>query len=173
MAGEDPVETMMKTVGKGIGVDLTKEMNAAMAEGLDTKAAAERVAGRFNLAELFGDAQAQNFLAPMLANMPRYREIRDRALAAQGTVAQQFAEMVKTYHQTKQGLGNDFDNTLTRLGTVLLPILTPLANGLRSVVQGIGAFAAANPLPPASWRWSAAWPRWWPWAAPSPWAWPP
>ena len=42
-------------------------------------------------------------------------------------------------------MGNDFKNTMEAIGTAMLPVLTPLANGLRGIVQAIGSFANDNP----------------------------
>jgi TP901 family phage tail tape measure protein len=145
MDGKDPIETMLKAVGQGIGVDLEKEVADAVAGGLDPKAAAEKVAGRFNLSELFGDAQAQNFLAPMLANMKEYRRIRDATMNADGTVDHKFTTMMTTYNETTKGLGIDVKNTMEAVGNAMLPVMTPLVNGLRGMVQGVSHFAAANP----------------------------
>ncbi|MBC7907024.1 MAG: phage tail tape measure protein [Rhodospirillaceae bacterium] len=145
MEGKDPIETMLKTVGQGIGVDLEKEVSDAMATGLDPKAAAEKVAGRFNLSELFGDAQARNFLTPMLANMKEFRRIRDASMNSDGTVDKKFITMMGTYKKATEGLGNDITNTMEAVGNAMLPVMTPLVNGLRTVVQGVNHFAAANP----------------------------
>lgn len=145
MDGKDPIETMLSMVGQGVGVDLQKEVSDAMATGLDPKAAAERVAARFNLSELFGDAQAQNFIAPMLANMAEYRRIRDGSMNSDGTVDQKFAEMMKTFNKAIEGLGIDLKNTWEGIGKTMLPVLTSMVNGLRSALQGVNAFATANP----------------------------
>jgi len=143
--GKDPLEVMMQQVGKAVGADLEKEMSDAVASGLDPKEAAERVGGRFKLSEIFGDAQVQNFLAPMLANMPLYRKIRDEALAGAGTVDGKFATMMDTFKVIRQGLGVSFDNMLGGIGETMLPTLADLATSLRGVVQGITAFTAAHP----------------------------
>ncbi len=145
MTGEDPMETMMKIVGQAVGADLEKEMSDAVAGGLDPKVAAARVAGRFKLSEFFGDAQAQNFLSPMLANMPEFRRIRDEAMKAEGTVSHKFATMMNTFNTSKQGFGVSWGNMMEQLGRTMLPVVTPMVNGMRSMVQGVTAFAAANP----------------------------
>lgn len=145
MEGQDPLDVLMRNVGKAVGVDLERELSAAVAGGMDRAAAAEQLAAKFNLGELFGDAQVQNFLAPMLANMAEFRRIRAEAMNSEGTVNQKFAVMMGTFNEVKKGLGTDLSNMWEGIGATMLPVLTPLASGLRSLVQGVGAFATANP----------------------------
>ncbi|HVI51515.1 MAG TPA: phage tail tape measure protein [Candidatus Sulfotelmatobacter sp.] len=145
MTGEDPIDVMMKQIGKATGVDFEKEIADAVANGGDAKQAAESLAAKFNLGELFGDVQVQNFLAPMMANMKEFHRIRDEAMNSDGTVDNKFTTMMATFNESTKGLGNDFKNTMEAIGTAMLPVLTPLANGLRGIVQAIGSFANDNP----------------------------
>lgn len=145
MAGKDPIETMMKAVGSGLGVDLEAEMRDAMAAGLDPQEAMKRIDARFNLSELFGDAQAQNFLAPMLANMAEYRRIRDATMKSDGGVDAKFTTMMQTYNEVSKGLDVDMANVRETMGNIMLPSATATLTQLRSLVQGINSFAQANP----------------------------
>lgn len=144
-AGQDPIDVAMKQIGNAVGVDFEKEVADAVAAGGDAKAAADKLATKFNLSALFGDAQVQNFLAPMLANMKEFRRIREEAMGGDGTVDAKFSVMMKTYNEQTKGLGIDLKNTMTGIGTALLPVLMPVIQGLRSMAQGVNAFATANP----------------------------
>lgn len=145
MAGQNPFDILMKQTGKALGVDLEKEVENEVSTGVDRATAAARVASRFKLGELFADAQAQNFLAPMLANMAEFRRIRDQAMDSAGTVDQKFAVMMETYNEVQKGLGSDVKNAFESIGAALLPVLIPALNTLRGIVQGVSGFAEANP----------------------------
>lgn len=145
MDGQDPIDVMMKKIGQAVGVDFEKEISDAVAGGSTAQAAAEQLAAKFNLGELFGDAQVQNFLAPMMANMKEFRRIRDESMNSDGTVDKKFAIMMETYNDTTKGLGVDLKNMMEGIGATMLPVLTPLMRGLRGLVQGVTGFATANP----------------------------
>lgn len=145
MDGADPIDVMMKQIGKATGVDFEKEISDAVANGQSAKQASENLAAKFNLGELFGDVQVQNFLAPMMANMQEFHRIRDAAMNSDGTVDQKFQTMMATFNEVKKGLGIDLQNAMEGIGTAMLPALTALAQALRPVLQGISAFATANP----------------------------
>lgn len=145
LAGENPVDIMMKNIGKAVGVDLEKEMSAAVASGMDKTAAAEMLAAKFNLSELFGDMQVTNFLAPMMGNMEKFRRVRRESMGADGVVDEKFKVMMQTYNKVIEGLGIDFKNAMESVGHAMLPALTASANALRPIIQGISAFAEANP----------------------------
>lgn len=145
LEGKNPFDILMTQTGKALGVNLEKEVENEVSSGVDRATAAARVASRFKLGELFADAQAQNFLAPMLANMGEFRRIREQALDSAGTVDQKFATMMNTYNEVKKGLGSDVSNSFESIGAALLPVLIPSLNTLRSIVQGVSGFAEANP----------------------------
>jgi TP901 family phage tail tape measure protein len=144
-AGQDPIDVAMKQIGNAVGVDFEKEVADAVAAGGDAKAAADKLATKFNLSALFGDAQVQNFLAPMLANMKEFRRIREEAMGGDGTVDAKFSVMMKTYNEQTKGLGVDLKNAMEGIGNALLPVLMPVISGLREMAQGISRFTAANP----------------------------
>lgn len=144
-AGENPVDVMMRNIGKAVGVDLEREMADAVQSGLNPKAAIEMLDAKFNLAEIFGDVQVANFLAPMMANMAEFRRIRAESMGAEGIINQKYKVMMDTYNEAKKGLGQDTDNALESVGRAMLPAATETANALRKIVQTISAFTEANP----------------------------
>ncbi len=145
MAGEDPLDVMMKSIGQAVGVDFEKEISGAVAAGGNAQQAAEQLAAKFNLGELFGDAQVQNFLSPMMANMQEFRRIRDETMNSAGTVDGKFRVMMDTFNESTRGLGTSWGNMMEGIGQTVLPVLTPMVQGLRSVVQGVSSFATENP----------------------------
>ncbi len=59
---------------------------------------------KFNLGAMFGDAQTRDFLAPMLANMDEYRQLKASAMQAAGqhVIDDDFAaKMTSPGEQTK------------------------------------------------------------------------
>jgi TP901 family phage tail tape measure protein len=145
MDGQDPIDVMMKQIGQAVGVDFEKEISDAVANGSDAKQAADNLAAKFNLGEIFGDVQVTNFLVPMMANMKEFRRIRDEAMNSDGTVDGKFTTMMQTFNETTKGAGIDLKNAMEAIGNSMLPVLTGATNALRPVIQAIGNFANANP----------------------------
>lgn len=138
MAGENPMEALVGQIGLAIGVDFEAEMAKGIAGGKSAEAAAEGLAQKFKLGELFGDAQVLNFLTPLIANMEDYKRVRDEAMNSDGAVNDKFKAMMDTFNAATGGLGNAWGNLVEAFGKSLLPILTPLVNGLAKLLDGIG-----------------------------------
>ncbi len=134
-----------------MGVDLPKALKKLYAEG---KTPLEAIAELTNktlkgdmskLGNLFEDAQVQQGLRPLIANMEEYRRIRAQALAAGGTTDRDFAERMKdSAEQTKrlQVSGTALGITL---GTKLLPTVNAVLERANAFTDRVTKWTAANP----------------------------
>jgi TP901 family phage tail tape measure protein len=141
------------------GIDLPKALKRAYAEGktpieaiaeLTNKALggdATKVGDLDKLGFLFGDAQVQQGLRPLIQNMAEYRRIRADAQGAGsiGSVDRDFAiRMQDSAEQTKkltlnaQALG-------IQLGSTLLPAVTAVTARANAFADRLSAWAQANP----------------------------
>lgn len=145
-AGRNPVEVAMQEIAEATGADLNKVMADAFDEnGKLVEGAADKIGESFKLGELFGDKQVQDFLAPMLANYGEYLKIKQKALGATGVVDQDFENIVNTYNKAGEKMGLATDKLMGSLGKALLPIITPLINGLADGVSLLADLADASP----------------------------
>lgn len=146
-AGKNPVEVAMQEIADATGADLNKVMGDAFDEnGKLVEGAADKISESFKLGELFGDKQVQDFLAPMLANYGEYLKIKQKALGATGVVDQDFANMVGTYNKASEKMGLAIDKLMGSVGKALLPVITPMINGLASGVDALADLADAFPM---------------------------
>ncbi|MBI2235376.1 MAG: phage tail tape measure protein [Magnetospirillum sp.] len=145
-AGENPLEVVMKEIATATGADLDKAMADAFdANGKLVEGAAEKISERFKLGELFGDKQVQDFLAPMLGNYQEYLKIKQKAAGAGGVVDKDFANMASTFNDSSKKLGLAWDKLMGSIGKALLPVVTPLVNGLATGVDALANLADAAP----------------------------
>ncbi|SBW09095.1 membrane hypothetical protein [uncultured Alphaproteobacteria bacterium] len=145
--GQNPMEVVMQQIAEATGADLGKAMEGAFdANGKLIEGAAEQIAGRFGLGQLFGDRQVQDFLAPMLANYGQYLEIKKASLGATGVVDQDFANMTKTYNESTKRMGLAFDKLTGSIGKSILPMVTPVINVLADGVDALANFADDMPM---------------------------
>lgn len=87
---------------------------------------------QFNLGEMFGDAQTVEFLAPMLANMEEYRQLKASAMQAssKNLIDADFsAQMASPIEQTK-ALQLALNDLWLSIGLQLMPLIGELAQSL-------------------------------------------
>ncbi|WP_240610325.1 phage tail tape measure protein [Sphingomonas pokkalii] len=134
-----------------MGVDLPKALKKLYAEG---KTPLEAIAELTNktlkgdmskLGNLFEDAQVQQGLRPLIANMKEYRRIRAEALAAGGTTDRDFVERMKdSAEQTKRLQVNASTLGIT-LGAKLLPAVNAVLEQANAFTDRVAKWTAANP----------------------------
>lgn len=136
---------------KEFGVDLPAAMKKAAKDG---KTPIEAIAELTNKATkgdlskisfLFGDMQVQQALRPLIQNIDLYRQIRERALAANGTVEKDFAERMDDANAKMSKAGAVAQAFGHRVGATLLPYVSAAADKLSAVVEAAGAWADRNP----------------------------
>lgn len=119
----------------------------------------------FKIARIFGDAQVQNFLKPVLADLEELKALKNDIMTKSGgTVDSQFATMMATYNEKTTAFRTSIDKLgdsvgrsfLAPLGAVV-SMLTPLVNLLSDAAEESPVFtftllslgAALTVLPPA------------------------
>ncbi len=133
------------------GIDIRKELKKTQAAGGDVFEMVARLVDKATkgdmskLGDLFGDAQVQNFLRPLLANLDEYRRIRDAAMKARGEVEKDFAERMKTAAALQARFAASVENAAITLGNALLPALSSVVDTVERLVRRFDAFAKANP----------------------------
>lgn len=145
--GENPMEVALKKIAEATGADLDKVMTDAFDEnGKMKEGAADKIAERFKLGELFGDKQVQDFLAPMLAGYQDYIKIKKKAAEATGVVDKDFAAMASTYNESSKKMGLATDKLMGSIGKAVLPVITPIINWAANGVDALADLADQFPL---------------------------
>ncbi|MBK6742529.1 MAG: phage tail tape measure protein [Hydrogenophilales bacterium] len=136
LSAPDTMESFKKA-----GINLSAEIK----KGLDSGDLIGHIAGVVQqatngdaekISTLFRDAQAKQFITPMLANIDEYKAIRDQALAAVGTIDKQKAVMEKTTEEKFKGIGISFDAAIEK---------SSLFQGVLDKIKGTADWFAANP----------------------------
>ncbi len=154
MASPDTIKNFAK-----FGVDLPKALKKAYQEGkTPIEAIAEltnkalggtdtKIGNLDKLGFIFGDAQVQQGLRPLIQNMAEFRRIREEAQGAgsKGVVDRDFVtRMQDSAEQTRQLQVNAQALGVT-LGSTLLPTVNQLLGRVNAFANRMSAWAAANP----------------------------
>lgn len=138
----------LKKAEKNFDLDLYKIITDAQKKGKNPfEAAMESIikatkGDQKAIGELFQDMQVQNFLRPMIQQWDKYKEIKDKALKADGVIDQDFQKMAET---TKQGI-TDLANAFGRLGIAIGSTLATgnQGGGITGFLDKITEFVTAN-----------------------------
>lgn len=137
---------------KGFKLDLRRIISEAQSSGGNPFDAAmqaiiQATAGdQTKIGRLFGDAQAQNFVRPMIQNWDEYIRIRDKALnSSAGTTDSGFAAKLQTDPEKIEGAKIAVDNLSKAFGAALLPAVGEAALKLTELLNGVSAFVQENP----------------------------
>lgn len=135
---------------QAIGIDIKQVMKEARAANRPIEAIVENLnkltgGDASRISEVFGDVQAQSAATALMTGLERFLEIREKALAGQGTVERDFL--------TRMGLGVERTRAITvalgELGTTLgqafAPTLNAKADQLVRLVVAIEGWARVNP----------------------------
>ena len=134
-----------------MGVNLEKEMKKAAKAGMTPIEAITEITNRTlkgdlsKLGDLFQDAQVQKGLRPLIQNLELYRKIRAEALAAQGTVEEDYQRRLLTGEMAAKRFSIAIENINNSVGAALLPALADLADTLVPIVNRMADWAEANP----------------------------
>lgn len=135
-----------------MGVDLEREMKRAAAKGMTPIEAIAEITNKAlkgnlsRLGDLFGDAQVQKALRPLIQNLDEYRRIRADAMKAQGVVDADFAERMKTAAAGLARLQIAMERISLAVGEALVPALASVGEALAPLVERLVRFAEANPV---------------------------
>jgi len=137
---------------KGFKLDLRRIISEAQSSGGNPFDAAmqaiiQATAGdQAKIGKLFGDAQAQNFVRPMIQNWDEYIRIRDKALnSSAGTTDSGFAAKLQTDPEKIEGAKIAVDNLSKAFGAALLPAVGEAAVKLTELLNGVASFVQENP----------------------------
>ncbi|WP_420064106.1 phage tail tape measure protein [Pectobacterium colocasium] len=151
-AGLSPIEGMMNV----IELYLKKKSPEALAgfkkamKLKDDKArdeALKSLAEQYNLGDLFADMQVMAFVRPMLANMDRFRQIRDGALnaAKDDALAKSYETRMRSPLEQVKRLSIATNDLAISIGDQLTPSFISLTGELIPLIQGAKRWIEANP----------------------------
>lgn len=137
---------------KEFGIDLPKAMKAAAAAGKSPIEAIAELAQKATkgdlskLSFLFGDAQVQAALRPLIQNVAEYKRIRAEALSAKGVVDKDFADRLNDGAEQAR----KFKISATVLGLSVARLLLPAVNELMTkgaaLANRLSAWADRHPV---------------------------
>jgi TP901 family phage tail tape measure protein len=135
---------------KKVGIDIRKELKKTQDAGGDPfvmvaelvkKATKGDVA---KIGDFFEDAQVQKFLRPLIAQLDLYKQLRDKAGAASGTVDADYKIRTESFQFVIDRTTAAFERLATAVGESLIPILTTIADKIGPVITGFADWVTAN-----------------------------
>lgn len=136
---------------KKFGIDLPAALKKAAADGKGPIQAITELTNTAlkgdtkKLSYLFGDAQVQAALRPMIANLEEFKSIRAEALGANGTTDRDFAERMKDSAEKTKQLKVDAAGLAITFGAQLLPTVDAVVERASAFAKWIGDAAARHP----------------------------
>ncbi|WP_170295190.1 phage tail tape measure protein [Paracoccus aestuariivivens] len=133
------------------GVDIFKEMDAAAKRGLTPIEAIAEITDRTlngdlsKMGNLFEDAQVQAGLRSLIQGMEEYRDIRAKAMSAEGVLDADYERRIRTAQGAQDRWNASVQDLNITFGTALLPVLNDLLDGIVPVIGAVGEWTAANP----------------------------
>ncbi|HFD0138074.1 TPA: phage tail tape measure protein, partial [Salmonella enterica subsp. enterica serovar Cuckmere] len=102
---------------------------------------------KFNLGAMFGDAQTRDFLAPMLANMAEYRQLKASAMQAAGQhfIDDDFAAKMTSPGEQTKALQLSLNDLWLTVGLALMAAIGELAQSITPLVRQFSAWLRENP----------------------------
>ena len=136
---------------KKFGVDLPAALKKAAAAGkgpIEAIAELTQKALKGDMSKvsyLFGDAQVQSALRPLIANLGEFRSIRAEAFGASGTTDRDFAERMKDSAQQTNALKVNAAALQISLGNTLLPTVNAVASRASAFANRLSAWSQRHP----------------------------
>jgi TP901 family phage tail tape measure protein len=133
------------------GINLPNALKKAYAEGktpLEAIAELTQKALKGDMSKigfLFEDAQVQQGLRPIIANMEEYRRIRAEAMNSQGTTDTDFAQRMQDAAESTQRLTVAGRALATDFGTQLLPTWSKITGKAAEWANWLGGLAKRHP----------------------------
>lgn len=132
------------------GVDIQKELNKAVADGVDPLehmlGVIQKMTGgdQFKMGELFSDKQVLDFLRAAIPNLEEYRRIKDKAAGADGIIDKDYQRSMEGFNESLRQLRQSFTGLVGASGA-LLPVFTEIIQSMTGVIDGIRDWTVANP----------------------------
>lgn len=140
----------LKNAEKYFGLDLYKIVQDAQKSGGNPfEASMEAIikatkGDQKKIGEMFGDMQVQGFLRPMIQFWGDYGRIKDKALASDGVIEQDFVKMMSTTMQKLVDMGNAFGRLGIAIGSVFSGQAGGAGEGLGGAINRLTDFVNAN-----------------------------
>ncbi|MFK8251959.1 phage tail tape measure protein [Ancylobacter terrae] len=134
-----------------VGINFRKEFDKAVAAGKSPIEAMAELTQKalkkkgVKIGDLFEDRQAQLGILALLADMERYRKIRDEAIKASGEVEADFLRRMQTAGAKVDRFLGSVENLNIALGNALLPTLTTITDKLVPMINAIGSLSERFP----------------------------
>lgn len=134
-----------------MGVDLVASLNKLEAEGRTPIEAISELTNKTlkgdlsRLGYLFQDAEVQKALRPLIQDMQKYKDIREKAGKAKGIVDKDFIDRMNDAEQKMQAAKVAAANLALTFGQALKPAFGFVAGSIGPVIERITAFIAAHP----------------------------
>lgn len=136
---------------KAEGVDVFKEMEAAAKRGLTPIEAIAELTNKTldgdlsKMGDLFEDAQVQAGMRSLIQGMEEYRDIRAKAMGAEGVVDEDYVRRIGTAQGAIARWNQSLENLNLTFGATLLPTINRVLDAVVPVIGAIGQWTAANP----------------------------
>lgn len=137
---------------KNFGIDLPAAMQKLQSEGYSAMEAIAMITKEATGGDMkklgfaFEDQQARMGLLALIQNLDEYRRVRNAALNSEGTVDAAFDQRVlRDANVSWKAFMGSVSGLAITLGTTLLPVLTSTFTQINAVMQGVSAWAQANP----------------------------
>jgi TP901 family phage tail tape measure protein len=96
------------------------------------------------IGDLFSDMQVQNFIRPMIQNWDKYKEIKDRALKADGTIDRDYDLIMKTSKMKVKELTTAFGRLALAIGDAMEKGKGDSGSSWAGRIEAVTAFVRAN-----------------------------
>ena len=136
---------------RAMGVDINRQLREGMRQGkspIEIIAEQAQRATRGDLSKLsylFGDAQVQAALRPLVQNLADYRRIRAQALNATGTVERDFNERMRDSAEVYRQNVARLTSLAHVVGGALLPTFNAFMGKVGALADRMSAWAERNP----------------------------
>ena len=144
--GEEAVKRFKKA-----GIDIRKEIAKTQKAGGDIFETAVRLTKKATkgdpakIGDLYGDAEVQKFLRPLIDQIDEYKRIRDKSAAATGVVDEDYDRRTKTFQAAVDRVTAAFEKLGIALGEALIPYLNLLADKIVAITNYFEGLISAYP----------------------------
>lgn len=133
------------------GVDVHAEMEAAAKRGLTPIEAIAELTDKTlggdlsKMGTLFEDAQVQAGMRSLIQGLKEYRDIRAKAMGADGVVDEDYQRRIETAQGAMDRWNQSVENLSLTIGATLIPVLNNALDRVVPIIGKVGEWAATNP----------------------------
>ena len=144
--GEEAVKRFRKA-----GIDIRKEIAKTQRAGGDIFETAVRLTKKATkgdaakIGDLYGDAEVQKFLRPLIDQIDEYKRIRDKSAAASGVVDEDYGRRTKTFQAAVDRVSAAMQKLGIALGEALIPYMNIFADKIVAAANYLEGLISAFP----------------------------